>query len=793
MLLDFLIARQASLFTSAAIHILIGIADGLAQLRDIGLPNESIDKVLAISSWNTLSDIASDALVIQCHKTYQLLLVSTRTTQPSLSNLSRDRVVSLIAKVERFQRSSRSDSYTQDAGLLQLSNRDLAIDQALTKCQKLLTTLDEGLEWDSTELLSQLQDLVCFHPEVLRRAVDSGRSGDRQIAEFLQSTLTQLAQVATRRSFAFAPLIVSLRRALLTVPDAAGLLNMQDFLVTISQFPPQPNVDLIMEYSMLTILDSIAPGRVNTAIYYGFPEGHGFAAYLDLIGRLGAQYDGLAMGIANAILSRWKQQKDPRPSVSPWKTTLQLQVLLVCLELAHTSESLEQLGLIVDDLLHILALEPLPRYRHIVEWMVARMQLAHLSLQSHSRKLLATRDHHSNPKFLASLMKVGVMLAGTPDSTEDLASTLAMTFVSHSASSKIVVRHEAQWSFPQLMDVCRRRDWTTIIQNPAYTTLEDYIRALPRFGDPPSERIMSALDPMKDHSLTNLTEGLWTQLDDTRPPLTGREDFLRLYEADRQYFTDTWPTCIMHLGPPISRAPGPDPFVKADPEPIQASTTSLTNLESKALQTKGTAYFATPSTSTPPHRTILISSLVDNALNLGGLSRCAEIFGAEAMYVRDPRVVADKAFISVSVSSHNHLAILPCGVEALPALLEAKKREEGWRVVGIEQTDRSLVVGSRELGDALLDRGGEEESKIVLVVGSEREGIPARVLAVCDVLLEIPQVGVTRSLNVQTAAAVVLFELGRLRRERDGAGKKGVAAVGRFKEHAADGETELQS
>jgi tRNA guanosine-2'-O-methyltransferase len=40
-------------------------------------------------------------------------------------------------------------------------------------------------------------------------------------------------------------------------------------------------------------------------------------------------------------------------------------------------------------------------------------------------------------------------------------------------------------------------------------------------------------------------------------------------------------------------------------------------------------------------------------------------------------------------------------------------------------------------------------------------GMPAAVLGECDILVEIPQVGVTRSLNVQTAAAIVLFEYGR--------------------------------
>lgn len=69
--------------------------------------------------------------------------------------------------------------------------------------------------------------------------------------------------------------------------------------------------------------------------------------------------------------------------------------------------------------------------------------------------------------------------------------------------------------------------------------------------------------------------------------------------------------------------------------------------------------------------------------------------------------------------------------------------------MGIEQTDRSAILGSKE---CVLPE------KCVLVVGSEREGIPAVVLAECDLLVEIPQVGITRSLNVQTAAGIVLCE-----------------------------------
>ena len=72
--------------------------------------------------------------------------------------------------------------------------------------------------------------------------------------------------------------------------------------------------------------------------------------------------------------------------------------------------------------------------------------------------------------------------------------------------------------------------------------------------------------------------------------------------------------------------------------------------------------------------------------------------------------------------------------------------------MGIEQTHRSVLLGSEEC---------KIPEKVVLVVGSEKEGIPAIVLTECDMLVEIPQKGITRSLNVQTAVSIVLYEHAR--------------------------------
>jgi TrmH family RNA methyltransferase len=56
-----------------------------------------------------------------------------------------------------------------------------------------------------------------------------------------------------------------------------------------------------------------------------------------------------------------------------------------------------------------------------------------------------------------------------------------------------------------------------------------------------------------------------------------------------------------------------------------------------------------------------------------------------------------------------------------------------------------------------LDSGGE----LVLLLGSEREGLPPEVLEHCDERASIPQSGGAESLNVAMAGAIALYELAR--------------------------------
>jgi TrmH family RNA methyltransferase len=72
---------------------------------------------------------------------------------------------------------------------------------------------------------------------------------------------------------------------------------------------------------------------------------------------------------------------------------------------------------------------------------------------------------------------------------------------------------------------------------------------------------------------------------------------------------------------------------------------------------------------------------------------------------------------------------------------------------------RVALVPDRGIPLPELDSAGD----IVLVLGAEREGLPAEVLERCDELASIPQPGGGDSLNVATAGAIALYELARRR------------------------------
>ncbi|KAI4369980.1 hypothetical protein MLD38_018368 [Melastoma candidum] len=149
---------------------------------------------------------------------------------------------------------------------------------------------------------------------------------------------------------------------------------------------------------------------------------------------------------------------------------------------------------------------------------------------------------------------------------------------------------------------------------------------------------------------------------------------------------------------------------------------------------------------------ILVASLLDRIPNLAGLARTCEVFKASGLAIADTTVLQDKQFQLISVTAERWVPIIEVPVKSLVGFLQ-KKRREGFSILGLEQTANSV----------LLDKFAFPK-KTVLVLGREKEGIPPEIIHILDACVEIPQLGIVRSLNVHVSGAVALWEYTRQQR-----------------------------
>jgi len=151
-----------------------------------------------------------------------------------------------------------------------------------------------------------------------------------------------------------------------------------------------------------------------------------------------------------------------------------------------------------------------------------------------------------------------------------------------------------------------------------------------------------------------------------------------------------------------------------------------------------------------PQAMVVALDEVQDPHNLGAVCRAAEAAGASGVVVPRRRAAAvTGAVCKASAGAVEHLPL--ARVRNLADWLASAKERAGLWVYGAD------AAAPGPYTDADL-RG-----PLVLVLGSEGRGIRPRVAAACDVLVSIPVHGRTESLNVSTAAAVLLFEAVRQR------------------------------
>jgi 23S rRNA (guanosine2251-2'-O)-methyltransferase len=147
-----------------------------------------------------------------------------------------------------------------------------------------------------------------------------------------------------------------------------------------------------------------------------------------------------------------------------------------------------------------------------------------------------------------------------------------------------------------------------------------------------------------------------------------------------------------------------------------------------------------------PPLLIALDGLTDPQ-NLGSIVRSAEALGAHGMVLPQRRSAGLTGSVAkVAAGALEHLPV--ARVVNLNRSLDALK-QEGYRVVGL------AGEGSVTLEEADLS------GPLVVVIGSEGDGLSMLTRRSCDQLVRVPLRGATPSLNAGVATALVLYEVAR--------------------------------
>ncbi|KAF1837789.1 hypothetical protein BDW02DRAFT_595276 [Decorospora gaudefroyi] len=792
----FIMDARGRIFQPAIMYLLDGLIKGLQERRAATtssqpkMTSSELAEILSLARLTGFPEIAGDLHSVYCRKLCDLVEPDLESMEIPTDKSSRAKYQDLENQVDH----STSPEFFEpnDGGLLSLrpfldelreSKHNCIQGPAFAPACKRLVKLLNQMEFTSVDqndlhtVLSalweeaEIRDFVrpfavhlpplLFHPTCIQVCVKHDQKADVPadacLNDLLAKAMRRLHKLSKGRSYVLAVFARSLRRAAFTNPSIISILPFENLLLDFVNDPPTIRSEFLFEVAAAGQLEQFLPHRTYTS-YYGLREWHAYAAVVDLIRRFPEEEMDAAKRILDCLLEPWESQKPPVPVKSPWKKTLQLQVMLLLSDFCIAESDADGY---IDSLVKALVLESWPRYRYLLEWILARIYYRFPGKSSRIIDELSDSEGYK-PIHVASLIKLGLLIA--PYESDGFVFKLMTQLNAYSASPKVQIRHEANFAFPLVFELAISKGWSRIANDPAFVAMNAFIRRLEKFNASPWTIRTLKLDIEQEFNLAGIFQGRYLSIESPEEELVRYEDFEAL-ESDSHV---ALPTARILLGEkPTNR------YNEAPVAPRQLLTTTDQDTQT-TLQTKAGIDLDNlhPASGPPsmqhqrPASVMMVASLIDNPTNLGGLSRISESFGLEAMYIDDIKKVAHKDFKATSVRSEKHLAIHELKETNVPLfLMDAKSK--GYEVIGIEQTDRSGILGHASVG-VFAEQGAEDKvhhqdigslpKRCCLVLGSEKEGISVEVLAVVDRCVEIKTVGVTRSLNVQTAGGIALYE-----------------------------------
>ena len=145
---------------------------------------------------------------------------------------------------------------------------------------------------------------------------------------------------------------------------------------------------------------------------------------------------------------------------------------------------------------------------------------------------------------------------------------------------------------------------------------------------------------------------------------------------------------------------------------------------------------------------IVVLENIRSAYNVGSVFRTADAFLIEAIYIvgysaKPPHKEIRKT--ALGAEDTVSWKYFKTSAEAIEDL-----RKENYKLYAVEQVKDSISLEKFSI-----------DIKLAVIFGNEVTGVEQSTIHLCDGCIEIPQLGMKHSLNIATAAGVVLWEIVR--------------------------------
>ncbi len=141
---------------------------------------------------------------------------------------------------------------------------------------------------------------------------------------------------------------------------------------------------------------------------------------------------------------------------------------------------------------------------------------------------------------------------------------------------------------------------------------------------------------------------------------------------------------------------------------------------------------------------IVVLDNIRSLSNIGSVFRTADAFLVEAVWLCGITAKPPHREIHKTALGSTESVEWKYYDTTKEAVMELRKL--GYKIIGIEQTDKSVLLSEFE-----------SEAKTAIIFGNEVEGVENEIVDLCDTCVEIPQHGTKHSLNVSVCAGIVIW------------------------------------